>query len=35
MHAAAQEDNDIALQPGETLIAIFAGDTTRWVIGLR
>ena len=24
---------DIALQPGETLIAVAAGDTARWVIG--
>lgn len=24
---------DIALQPGEALIAVAAGDTTRWVIG--
>ena len=25
--------SDIALQPGETLIAVAAGDTARWVIG--
>ena len=24
---------DIALQPGETLVAVASGDTTRWVIG--
>jgi type IV secretion system protein VirB9 len=25
--------SDVALQPGETLIAVAAGDTARWVIG--
>ena len=24
---------DIALQPGENLVAVAAGDTVRWVIG--
>jgi len=33
LYAAPQEVSDIALQPGETLIAISAGDTTRWVVG--
>lgn len=31
--AAPERVTDIALQPGETLIAVAAGDTTRWVIG--
>ena len=25
--------SDVALQPGETLVSVAAGDTTRWVIG--
>ncbi|MGH9647987.1 MAG: TrbG/VirB9 family P-type conjugative transfer protein, partial [Bryobacteraceae bacterium] len=33
LYAAPQEVSDIALQPGENLIAISAGDTTRWVVG--
>ena len=33
LYAAPQEVSDIALQPGETLTAISAGDTTRWVVG--
>ncbi|MBV8977362.1 MAG: P-type conjugative transfer protein TrbG [Alphaproteobacteria bacterium] len=33
LYAAPQEVSDIALQPGESLIAISAGDTTRWVVG--
>lgn len=33
LYAAPQEVSDIALQPGETLIAISAGDTVRWVVG--
>lgn len=33
LYAAPQEVTDIALQPGENLIAISAGDTTRWVVG--
>ena len=28
-----QEVSDIALQPGETLAAISAGDTVRWAVG--
>lgn len=31
--AAPERVTDIALQPGETLIAVAAGDTARWVIG--
>ncbi|MDE2135340.1 MAG: TrbG/VirB9 family P-type conjugative transfer protein [Alphaproteobacteria bacterium] len=33
LYAAPQEVSDIALQPGENLNAISAGDTTRWVVG--
>jgi P-type conjugative transfer protein TrbG len=33
LYAAPQEVSDIALQPGETLVAISAGDTVRWVVG--
>ncbi|MEI9850168.1 MAG: P-type conjugative transfer protein TrbG [Sphingomonas sp.] len=33
VYAAPERLTDIALQPGETLIAIAAGDTTRWTIG--
>jgi type IV secretion system protein VirB9 len=33
LYAAPQEVSDIALQPGENLVAISAGDTTRWVVG--
>jgi len=33
LYAAPQEVSDIALQPGETLIAISAGDTVRWIVG--
>ena len=33
LFAAPQEVSDIALQPGESLTAISAGDTTRWVVG--
>jgi P-type conjugative transfer protein TrbG len=33
LYAAPQEVSDIALQPGEALIAISAGDTVRWVVG--
>lgn len=31
--AAPKRVTDIALQPGEALIAVAAGDTARWVIG--
>lgn len=30
---APERVSDIALQPGETLISVAAGDTARWVIG--
>src|SRR5487761_387451 len=33
LYAAPEEVSDIALQPGETLISIAAGDTVRWVVG--
>ncbi|MEJ1968435.1 MAG: TrbG/VirB9 family P-type conjugative transfer protein [Rhizomicrobium sp.] len=33
LYATPQEVSDIALQPGESLTAISAGDTTRWVVG--
>jgi type IV secretion system protein VirB9 len=33
LYAAPQEVSDIALQPGESLTAISAGDTVRWVVG--
>jgi len=33
LYAAPQNVSDIALQPGESLTAISAGDTTRWVVG--
>lgn len=33
LYAAPQTVSDIALQPGERLTAISAGDTTRWVVG--
>lgn len=33
LYAAPQNVSDIALQPGENLTAISAGDTTRWVVG--
>ena len=33
LYAAPQKVSDVALQPGETLIAISAGDTVRWVVG--
>ena len=33
LYATPQEVSDIALQPGETLTAISAGDTVRWVVG--
>ena len=33
LYAAPEEVSDIALQPGETLTAISAGDTVRWVVG--
>ncbi|MEQ9225746.1 MAG: P-type conjugative transfer protein TrbG [Parvibaculum sp.] len=33
LYAAPERISDIALQPGEELIAVSAGDTVRWVIG--
>jgi type IV secretion system protein VirB9 len=33
LYAAPERVSDIALQPGETLISVAAGDTIRWVIG--
>ena len=33
LYAAPEQISDIALQPGETLISVAAGDTARWVIG--
>lgn len=33
LYAAPERVTDIALQPGETLTAVAAGDTTRWTVG--
>jgi type IV secretion system protein VirB9 len=33
LYAAPEEVSDIALEAGETLTAVSAGDTVRWVIG--
>lgn len=33
LYATPDRVSDIALQPGETLISVAAGDTARWVIG--
>lgn len=33
LYAAPERVTEISLQPGETLIAIAAGDTTRWTVG--
>jgi type IV secretion system protein VirB9 len=33
LYAAPEQVSDIALQPGEQLTAVSAGDTVRWVIG--
>jgi type IV secretion system protein VirB9 len=33
LYAAPEQVSDIALQPGEKLIAVSAGDTVRWVVG--
>lgn len=33
LYAAPERVSDIALQPGEQLVAVSAGDTVRWVIG--
>ena len=33
LYTAPERVSDIALQPGEQLIAVSAGDTVRWIIG--
>lgn len=33
LYAMPEQISDIALQPGEKLIAVSAGDTVRWVVG--
>ncbi|ALR19212.1 P-type conjugative transfer protein TrbG [Sphingobium baderi] len=33
LYAAPERVSDIALQPGEKLVAVSAGDTVRWAIG--
>jgi len=33
LYTAPERVSDIALQPGEKLVAVSAGDTARWVIG--
>jgi type IV secretion system protein VirB9 len=33
LHAAPEHVTDIALQPGETLVSVAAGDTVRWIVG--
>lgn len=33
LYAAPERVSDIALQPGEKLVAVSAGDTVRWIIG--
>lgn len=33
LYAAPEQVSDIALQPGEQLVAVSAGDTVRWVVG--
>jgi P-type conjugative transfer protein TrbG len=33
LYTAPERVSDIALQPGESLISVAAGDTARWVIG--
>lgn len=33
LYTAPERISEIALQPGETLISVAAGDTARWVIG--
>lgn len=33
LYAAPGNVSDIALQPGETLVSVAAGDTVRWIIG--
>ena len=33
LYAAVNQVSDIALEPGETLVSVSAGDTVRWVVG--
>jgi type IV secretion system protein TrbG len=33
LYAAPERVTDIALQPGETITSVAAGDTTRWTVG--
>lgn len=33
LYAAPEQVSDVALQPGEELVAVSAGDTVRWVVG--
>ncbi|HPE49596.1 MAG TPA: P-type conjugative transfer protein TrbG [Hyphomonas sp.] len=33
LYASPGQVSDIALQPGETLVSVSAGDTVRWVLG--
>jgi type IV secretion system protein VirB9 len=33
LYTAPERVSDIALEPGETLVSVAAGDTVRWVIG--
>lgn len=33
LYTAPEQVSDIALQPGERLVAVSAGDTLRWVVG--
>ena len=33
LYAAPEQISDIALQPGEALVSVAAGDTARWIIG--
>jgi len=33
LYGAPERITDVALQPGETLVAIAAGDTVRWTVG--
>ena len=33
VYASPGQVSDIALQPGETLVSVSAGDTARWVVG--
>lgn len=33
LYAAPERVTDIALQPGETVISVAAGDTVRWIVG--